>query len=90
MDNKIVKHRSFTQGMIEIPSVGVGTLRTTASWLIVMLAAEEPDIRPDIILEAMKYLRITIEDLKEYQKDKACPRCGMSLRMHKKNGGKCF
>ena len=89
MDNEIIKRISLTEVMVKIPSVGVGTLRAPASWLIVMLAAEEPDMRPSIILEVMKHLGITIDDLKEHWADKACPRCGVSLRLHKKNGGKC-
>lgn len=77
-------------GKIEIPSVGVGEMRASASWLIVMLSAEDPSMRPAIILETMKYLGITIEDLQAQADDKMCPQCGISLLAHEQNNGKCF
>jgi len=75
---------------IEVPSIGVGTMRTSGAWIVLMLAAEDPFQRPQILLEVMKRLGISIQDLQDQQDDKPCGNCGISLLLHRGNGGKCF
>jgi hypothetical protein len=74
--------------LIDVPSVSVGTMRTSAGWIIIMLAAEEPAQRPQIILDVMQHLGIEIRDLQATADDRPCPSCGISLLEHK--DGKCF
>ena len=75
---------------IEVPSIGVGTMRTSGAWIVLMLAAETPGMRTSIILEVMKRLGISIQDLQDQQDDKPCGNCGISLLSHRDRGGKCF
>ncbi len=75
---------------INIPTLGVGTLRASGSWIAIMLMAEDERQRADIIVEVMKTLNITISDLDEAWFDSMCPKCGMSMRKHKSNYGNCF
>lgn len=91
MNNQTIeKSKKNVLPKFEIPSVGVGTMRTSAAWIILMLAAEDEVTRPLIILEVMKHLEMTVEELQEVSQDKACTKCGISLLAHKRNGGKCF
>jgi hypothetical protein len=70
---------------IEIPSVGVGTLRASGSWIILMLASETESQRLQIILEVMARLGISLEDLEREYNDSMCPRCGVSTYYHEGN-----
>lgn len=68
---------------IHIPSIGTGISRTSASWITFMLMAENcKSTQEQIIVEAMRQLGITPEDILAEWNDKACPECGMSLRSH--------
>ena len=82
-----------TQPKIElhIPSIGVGVMRTSCSWIVLMLMAENDKLcQEQVIVEAMKQLEITPEDIAAQYHDKTCGQCGMSLRLHADNDGECF
>jgi hypothetical protein len=91
MPNKLitVQGEGTKDIQIEVPSIGVGTMRTSGAWLVLMLAAEEPFQRPQILLEVMECLGISIQDLQDQQDDKPCGNCGISLLAHRATGGKC-
>lgn len=64
----------------EIPSVGVGTARTPAAWIIIMLASEDDWMRPQIILKVMEHLGISIDALVEcYNKYKSATQPALHL-----------
>lgn len=73
---------------LNIPSIGVGTLRTSATWIAVMLMAE--DNPAQILAGIMKELSITPEQVSDEYHDKMCSKCGMSLLLHRDNNGECF
>ena len=72
----------------DIPSIGLGTLRTSATWIVLMLMAE--DNPEQIIAGVLKELGISPEDISDHYHDSMCNKCGMSLLLHKQNGGNCF
>ena len=91
MDKSLsTKTKKVPGEVFDIPSIGVGEMRTVGVWIIIMLAAEDERTRSQIILEVMEHLGISIDDLQAEANDKGCPHCGISLLSHKKNDGKCF
>jgi len=79
------------QMKIEIPSIGTGVMRISCSWIVMMLMAENSKLTQEqVIVEALRQLAITPEDIAKQYHDKMCDQCGMSLRVHKDNNGECF
>lgn len=79
---------------LDVPSIGVGRLRTSGAWVLMMLMAEGKGQREQILVEVMKRLNITPERLRKVMDDKGCPHCGISLLLHEDREGdekgKCF
>lgn len=86
--------RSSSDIFLDIPSIGVGRLRTSGAWILLMLVAESKGQREEIIARILTELDITPERIRKVMDDKGCPKCGMSLLMHegRKDGkkGQCF
>lgn len=72
----------------DIPSIGVGTLRTSATWIAVMLMAE--DNPAEILADTIKELGISPEEIFDYYHDEMCASCGMSKLLHRQNNGECL
>ena len=75
---------------LHIPTIGTGTLRTSATWIAVMLMAEDPNSRADVLVSIMKELGITPQQIADEYNDTMCSRCGISMLAHRDNGGECF
>jgi hypothetical protein len=75
---------------IELLSIGLGTKRTSATYIAVLLQLEAKCERADILVSSAKALGITLEEIQDTFNDKMCSNCGMSMKMHKDRGGKCF
>ena len=73
---------------INIPSIGVGELRTGATWIAVMLMTE--DNPAQVIASVMKELKITPQEVHDEYYDEACEKCGLSKLAHRNNNGECF
>lgn len=84
-----LSHKSI-ESELNIPSIGFGTLRSSGTWILLMLMAEDSEYRKRIIVDIIEKLEISIDDLRELQNDKACDKCGMSIRLHKDNEGICL
>lgn len=82
--------RSNSDIFIDIPSVGFGTHRSSGTWMLLMLMAEDKPYRENIIADLMTRLDITPERIRKVMDDKACPKCGISLLAHEDNDGRCF
>lgn len=83
--------KKLNQGTIEIPSIGVGQMRTSCSWIVLMLMAENSKrTQEKIIVEAMRQLDIAPEDIADQYHDKTCDSCGISIRLHRDNNGECY
>lgn len=50
---------------VKFPSIGVGIMRSTAAYIVLLLSLESPAHRASIITSALEEMGITIEDLKE-------------------------
>ena len=92
LDKKHGASASDSNGLLEtrinIPSIGLGTLRTGATWIAVILMAEDDPAK--VLTSVMKELKITPEEIHDDFYDKACSKCGISLLAHRDNYGECF
>ena len=75
---------------VDLPSIGLGTCRSSGTYIIALLQLENPGDRVSILVDAAKQLGITLGQIKEEYTDTMCPECGMSMAAHKQNGGECF
>ena len=74
---------------VDIPSIGLGVMRTSSTIIAVLLQAEDNHSRKEILANMMKQFGFDPQDIAELYHDKSCSKCGISLYMHKKHGG-CF
>jgi hypothetical protein len=65
---------------VEFPSIGVGILRSTASYIVLFLTLEHPDSRASIIADAMRELGVKLEDVADQMDRTMCPKCHLDLQ----------
>lgn len=75
---------------VNVPSIGLGTHRTSGTYVALLMQLEDKDMRADILVDVAKRLGITLEEIQDTYLDKMCSNCGMSMKLHKKRDGKCF
>lgn len=76
------------KAQFQIPTIGTGTLRTSATWIAVMLMAEENPA--EVLAGVMQELHISPDEVADHYHDKPCGKCGVSLLAHRDNEGNCF
>jgi hypothetical protein len=86
--------RELVKGSREIPkvefgSLGVGTLRTSTSYIVLLLNLEDPGDRADIIASAMEQMGISLEDVADYFDTTICPKCQVHLARVCRGYGRC-
>ncbi len=64
-----------------LPSVGLGAMRTSATYIALLLYLEG-NMAVDVLVSAAKELKISLEDITAEWNDKPCTKCGMSLLVH--------
>ncbi len=74
---------------VNLPSVSLGTMRTSGTYIIALLQLEPEADRTQILVHAAKELGLSLQELTDEYTDSMCPECGISLMAHKDNGG-CF
>jgi len=75
---------------VDFPVQGFGTCHSSGTIVALLMALEEPEQRAQILVDVMKQFGVTLEEIEGIYNDHACSECGMSMAMHKGNGGKCF
>lgn len=73
---------------IRLPSIGLGTMRTSGTYIALLLQLENKGRRVEIMVNAAKKLGISLEEITDTYL--GCPKCGMSMKPHKARGGHCF
>lgn len=73
--------RKSAEHHIDVPNIGYGTMRTTATQIAIQLQLDNYD-RVAILVSAAKAIGITLEEIIGEWNDKACPKCCASLRAH--------
>lgn len=87
---KEVSTQAFTEiPMVTVPDIGLGTCRAAGTYIVMLLQLEEPARRAGIIVHAAKKLGIPLDELTGEYTDSMCPKCGVSMYSHIKNGG-CY
>jgi len=79
---------ALLEAHLVVPTIGTGTMRTSATWIAVMLMAE--DCQAEILASVMKELGISPEAVADEYHDEPCPNCGISKLAHRRNGVECF
>lgn len=74
---------------VEVPSIGLGTMRSSGTYIVLLLQLEREGIRAGILVQAAKRLGISLEELVDEYTDTACTECGVSILSHRKDGGRC-
>lgn len=67
---------------IEIPSVGLGTMRTGATLMAILLQAEPESHRPEIMADLLSMFGISGADISDIQNSVSCSNCGMAGYLH--------
>jgi hypothetical protein len=75
---------------VEVPVIGLGTMRPSGTYIAVFLQLEPEGLRAKILTRAAKDLGISLAELVGAYEDPACAKCGVSVAGHKENGGNCF
>ena len=75
---------------IDLPNIGLGTMRTSGTYVALLMQLEDKSQRAKILIDVAKKLGITLEEITDTYLDYGCPKCGMSMKLHKARGGKCF
>lgn len=75
---------------INLPCIGLGTLRTSGTYIAVLLQLEDKGQRANILIDVAKQLGLTLEEITDTYLDYGCPKCGISMKLHKAQDGRCF
>ena len=75
---------------VEFSASGLGRLRSTGEIMVLFLHLENPQDRAAILAEACRALHLDPQAIVDEFHDTMCSNCGMSVLMHKDNGGSCF
>lgn len=74
---------------VRFPSVGTGIMRSTASYIVLLLSLESPGSRADVVASALTEMRINIDDVADRMDVRMCKKCHLDLATICKRRGHC-
>lgn len=90
MTNRITSEVKEVPPEVEFSNEGLGTMRTSGSYIALLLQLESPESRAGILVDVAKSMGITLQELIDEYTDAMCNKCGVSVSAHRDNGGGCF
>jgi hypothetical protein len=83
------QRKAHDRARVELPNVGLGTMRTSGTYIGALLQLEDDEhYAVSILVDAAKTIGITLEQITEAWNDSMCPKCGMAQSLHT-IGGRC-
>ncbi len=82
-----INHEHMT---VSFDASSLGRMRSIGEIIILLLSLEDSSYLAGILADVAKQMKIPIEDIEEQYNNTTCVECGISMAMHKNNGGKCF